>query len=352
MKKKYYLFITLTMILVVNGYGSFVAFRYPPCQALSEIIIPEQPSEAEIFAAEELRNCIQIMSRGVVLPIRQSSQIGTIPCFIIGKHSANATLEAELASIYPDNYDCFAISCSGNSIHFTAPHSSGLLYSVWDWLEKLGVAWLMPGSNGTYIPRYFEITVADYQKFSAPAFNYRYITTYGVDYSRQKVGGPESLLQEKEHGRDAVDLWPWRMRLNGTGFDQKDGHPNIGAGHSYQYYLPPTCYAQEHPEWFNLVGGRRLTASDPNWQVCFTNNDAAKQFASNMLPEIANKLAAGVPLDHLRLCVSPNDVAAICECSNCATIKDSDGTSSSQVLNFANMVAEEVQKTYPGAKIY
>lgn len=344
------LFIMVTMMLTIKTYAGFTAVSGG--KALAQIIIPQEPSKAELFAAEELQNYVEKIS-GATLPIMKTSKTGKTAAFVIGSNSTNSEIQKKLDSLYPSKYDRFAVVCEGNYIHFVAPHSSGLLYSVWSWLEdQQGVAWLMPGEKGMYIPKKKDIKVSDFQKYEMHAFDYRDMSVYGTESSRKKVGGPKSLLEQTEHNYDVLNIWAMRMRLNKNNLEEKDRYYNLGSGHSYAHYLPASRYAKDHPEWFNMIGDRRMTAEDKLWQVCFTNKEAAKQFAENMKVTIKEFLAKGARLEHLRINVSPNDWKAICECSNCAKIKDSDGTSSSQVLHFANMVAAEIQKTYPNAKIY
>lgn len=53
----------------------------------------------------------------------------------------------------------------------------------------------------------------------------------------------------------------------------------------------------------------------------------------------------------MRVFVSPNDGRADCECENCKKLYDPDGTRSSLVLHFTNLVAEEASRTYPDISI-
>jgi hypothetical protein len=322
-----------------------------------EIIIPAQPSKAERFIAEELQAQIKNMS-GAELAISARDDLGARPGFVIGNHRENQAVRQELDRRCGDSYDRFAVVCKGARIHLVAAHSTPLLYSGWEWLERQGVAWLMPGANGAEVPPTKTLQAADMELYSRPRSDFRSCTNYfhpGNGEWALKQGFPSSLVNAREHGYPAVWLWAWRMRITAEvpehSFDPADTYAIIGGGHSYDAYLPASRYAKDHPEWYNLVGGRRLNGADALRQVCYTNRAAAKEFAANLCGTIKAYAAQGIPVERMRIYVSPNDWETTCECPNCKKLHDADGMISSLVLNFANLVAAEVRQSYPRATI-
>lgn len=327
-------------------------------KAEAEIVIPASPSKAERFIAEELQTYIKQMS-GVELAIKESNTVGSIPVFVIGNHPENKTVRAELDQRYSNHYDRFAVVCKDKQVHLVAAHSTPLLYSGWEWLERQGVAWVMPGENGAFIPKKTTLAAGDLEYYAVPQTDFRSCTDYfhpsNLAKWAREHGFSEALITAQEHGIPATQLWAWRMRITAEipqhAFDPADTYAIIGAGHSFEAFLPASRYAAKHPEWYNMLGGRRLGPKDGLRQVCYTNADAAKEFAKNLCGVIHKLHAQGIPIERMLICVSPNDYETTCDCPECRKLHDSDGSISSLVLNFANMVAENVRKTYPTARI-
>ena len=310
------------------------------------IVIPSSAIKEEIFAAEELQLYVKKIS-GVELQILRSDDIPDKPTVIIGRHPASRDIINEMDRRFPNNYDRIAVVGKGNHLYLVGHSPSGTVWAVWDWLESLGVRWLLPTERGEYTPKVNAISIPQSSKYDAPALLFR-----GPNYKMsQKHGAPSDVLK-KEHGFEASAMFSYRMRLNNyINISMSDNWTNIGSGHSYAKFLPPSRYYDDHPEWFNLINGRRLNKHH-SCQVCFTNQLAAKEFARNIVTNAKQAMDTyNIPVEHLRLFVSPNDRKAICECENCAKLVDKDGSSSSLVLHFANLVAEEIRKTYPAAKI-
>jgi hypothetical protein len=347
-------FLLLCFSLLVLAVCNAAGFTWPPADGQGYIVVRENPSRAERFAAEELQAYL-LKRTGKAPEITAVLPGEGIPAFIIGGHAENRKYQDELEKRGADHYDSFTAVVKGNRIHLTGRNGTGIMFSVWHLLEKTGIDWLLPGKNGVYIPEVSPVSWADGEDYQIPFFEYRAtsVMSGSGDYGRNRVGSPESMLNDKEHGQDASVMWAWRMRLTDRALQERDRFPNLGSGHSYDYYLPAGRYGEAHPEWYNLVNGRRLNkASDYGRQLCFTNQEAAVTFAVNYVPDIRKILETGVPLERIRISVSPNDSIARCDCENCKKIFDSTGTASSQVMHFANLVHAELVKTFPGIKVY
>ncbi len=328
-------------------------FSWPPANQ-GYIVVPEKPTPAETFAAEELQAYLGKRT-GKAPEITSKLPEESQPAFIIGSRPENRTYAEELERRGAKHYDCFAVAVKGDRIHLVGRNGTGIMFSVWHLLEKTGIDWLLPGRHGVYLPTVSAVTWAEGEEYQIPFFEYRAsaVTSGRGEYGRKQVGSPESMLNDQEHGRDASILWAWRMRLSNNPLQARDAFPNLGSGHSYASYLPVSRYGKEHPEWFNLVNGRRMSKAADPWQICFTNLEAAATFAENCKPSIQKELDKGVPIERIRVNVSPNDYyAARCDCENCKTIQDADGSASSQVMHFANLVHAELLKTFPRVLVY
>lgn len=314
------------------------------------LVLPVSPTKVEVFAAEEIQKYLHKIT-GVQVPIVKTQHVPKGPAIVIGNHPANATVLQKLKTKYPivpghwkttKYIDAFALVLEGETLHLTGQSGVATLYAAWDWLEALGVQWIMPGDFGTYVPSKNQIVLTSIEKFDSPSMAYR-----GPSYWMSKE---VPLAVKTEHEIPAYTLFSYRLRLNhNNGFDPPNAWLNIGSGHSYFQYLPPERYYKDHPEWYHQIDGKRHDG--PGWQLCFTNRESAKEFAKNMQVEIANYLRRGFCIERMRLFVSPNDARAWCECPECQKLADSDGSATSMVTNYANLVAKEIRKTYPNARI-
>jgi len=347
------------LIVAAMGVGASPAAAEPAHlvrdgAAAGAIVVPEQPSPAELFTAEELQTHLRLMT-GAEVPIQKTSAIPAGPAVILGGHPANAALAETLKAKFPiepgswktaRHYDAFAAISDGRQLRLVGRAPTALLYAGWDWLESLGVRWIMPGELGRFVPSTKDVALAPLERFEAPALAYR-----GPNYGMPKKWDFPDSAQAKEHDWEAGPLFSLRMRANcNTSFDPTGRSTGIGSGHSYMYLLPVQKYYQDHPEWFNLVGGKRL--KDGPWQICFTNREAAKEFAKNAVASIKTCLDRGELIERIRTSISPNDGRCTCECPECSKLRDSDGSNTSLVTHFANLVTEEIRKTYPQALTY
>ncbi len=341
------LLLIIGCVFAVIAEGAFTLVENGESGAV--ICVPAKPSPFEEFTARELQNYLKAIS-GAELEIVKNDALPETPAIIVGNHPANRELLAALDKA-ATQYDRFAIECKGSYLHIAAPHSSGISYGGWEFLQQLGVEWLMPGKMGTYIPTQKTIKLNDFRQIHEPRCEFRSSTNYidaGLEW-RLEQQGAELYVREMENGFNAAHMYAWRMRLNSTTQDRRDAYAILGAGHSYAAYLPIERYRKDHPEWYGLRDGKRQQPGEA-WQICFNNQEAAAEFAKNALQEVEATLGSGVPQERIMLCVSPNDHEVFCLCDKCNAMKDPDGYSSN-VLNFANMVAAHIHAKYPAVKI-
>ena len=306
-------------------------------RAKGPIIIAVTASQLESYAARELQTYLRKVT-DVNVPIIASDTITKSPCIIIGNHPLAKHHKITLTLKYKGSKDAIAAVRDGNCLFLFGASETATTWAVWNWLESLGVRWLMPTNHGEYVPQLTSISLPAESSAECPRFDCR-----GQSYIPPK--NPAGTT------RADYELFTARMRTNlNYCMDMKDCWINIGSGHSYSHYLPADRYFDKHPEWFNLIAGQRIKGEGV--QVCFTNSDAAKEFAKNVCEEVNMYEAKyNIPVSRMNLCVTPNDLAARCECGTCQKLMDSDGSYSSLVLNFTNMVAEEVHTIYPDAKV-
>lgn len=341
------LFLLSTGCMAGSGGGKMIIDNG---KAIGHIVISPTATKAEVFAAEELQIYLKKITQ-VEVPIDKTDTLDSRPAIIVGAHSASADIIEKLKG---DDHDAFAVVSDGRRLHVVGNCGTATSYAAWRWLESLGVRWLIPGAHGESIPKLSSVTLQPIEKYESPSLKYR-----GPSYWMPEKKGFTAEASADEHGHEAWSIATLRHRINhNRGVDKADWFTNIGPGHSYFVFLPTEKYYDCHPEWYSLKDGIRQGKGAENqkypwhgWQLCMTNKAAAKEFAKNMLPAIKLKLDEGIPIERMRMLVAPNDGSVMCECPNCSKLVDSDGSSTSMVTYFANMVAAEIRKKYPAARI-
>jgi len=101
--------------------------------------------------------------------------------------------------------------------------------------------------------------------------------------------------------------------------------------------MPSSLYSK-HPEYFPLIGGKRVTGYV---QRCLTNPGVVKIAAENLI-----KWMDSSPNDKI-FSLSQADTEKLCECPKCKKITDDEGSPSGLYLHFVNQVAEIVEKKHP-----
>lgn len=318
-----------------------------PLTADWRIVVAQNATKQETFAAEELQHYIEKLI-GFKLTIEPSDSAAPARAFVIGRHPALQQYAEKLDNLHGARPDSFAVIANAGFIGMVGVTPIATCYAVWEWLENLGVRWIFPTPKGEYVPQLTQIATVAGENYFTPAVNQRWIWPFATSTQ----ANPE-LFGELEHGIPAWNLFQCRMRSwgNTNHISPEDRVANIGMGHSYFRFLPADKYFNDHPEWFNLLKGKRVSTTRENVQVCFTNEDAAKEFARNLITEVRRVEAADYNLRRMRLCVMPNDSHAMCECENCRKLVDKDGSSTSMVVHFTNLVAREVAKTLPDATL-
>jgi hypothetical protein len=217
--------------------------------------------------------------------------------------------------------DGIIIKTMGNNLILSGDRPRGTLYAVYTFLEDyLGVRWWSP--DASYVPNKPNLKIKDIDIVYKPPFFYRETMHYNVAYrnhlfgNRLKLNGPCQSSPEEYGGNYSI----------------------IGWCHTFSNFLNPAGYFKDHPEWYALVNGKRVTE---NAQLCLTNEEMKKTFVDVVLYQIKANPNAGV------ISVSQNDAMGMCECDDCRALVTKTGSESGALLTFVNSVAEEVEKANP-----
>ena len=234
--------------------------------------------------------------------------------------AARYGLRAEL--VIEEDLPSFEIRCKNGELTIAAPDALELLYGVYDAAERFGGwSFFEPGRD---------------------RFDARRIVTppEGVPVPAKKpLLKRRGFIQEFPFGPETCDLFDWmaKNKLNYllTWVKYYDGLADeykrfaeirgiaVECGHhNFDYWIPASRYAKDHPEFFAEIGGKRIKPSkDKNAlllseQLCTTDPQVRSEIVKNMVeycqkhPEI--KIIG----------LNPNDGFGWCECENCSRFYD------------------------------
>lgn len=198
-----------------------------------DIVIPSEPIESEIYAAEELQHFLA-EATGCELPLRRKAE-GDEHHVFVGQSDAMLTSNVGFDTSKMGDED-LRIVARGENLAIAGGCPRGTLYGVYTFLEDcLGVRFLTP--DHTHVPKITEEHPLDRIDYSYhPPLSFRW-SNYG------------------ETNRNPT--FAARMRCNTIPKELKVGGvtPRRLISHSFHRQLPTSRYGKDHPEYFTLRDG-------------------------------------------------------------------------------------------------
>lgn len=202
---------------------------------------------------------------------------------------------------HPDSFRYFIYD---KDIIFEAPNEQAAVYAVYDFLETVcGCRYYT--STEEYVPFDANLTVLFPRREQIPRMDYREV--YYRDYFNQEFAEKHKMTASSAKHQ----VW-------GTWC------------HTFQEFLNPDIYFDEHPEYYALHQGKRV---GQNAQPCLSNPEVFEVMAANIEKAMAEKPECTI------WSVSQNDNNAYCTCDKCRQIDEQEGTPMGSVLNFVNRMA-------------
>lgn len=213
----------------------------------------------------------------------------------------------------------YALKTEGPALLIMGGSQRGILYGVYGLLEDhFGCHWFTPEVSS--IPKTDSLVYSAKNSVVNPPLEFR-----------------EPFVKECFDGD-----WSARNRCNGTTATLEEKHGGKikynGFVHTFDGLVPPTKYFDEHPEYFALVGGKRIK---DRTQLCTTNPDVIRLVTEGILKRIEEMPEATV------FSVSQNDWFYYCECDKCQAIAKEQDSQIGPVLAMVNQVAKAVAAKYP-----
>lgn len=247
------------------------------------ILVSENADPVIRFSVSELQRYINLMT-GVLIPV--TTDASGHP-YIAVKKQEHIDEDAESWD------DSYSIKYTDLNISITATGSRGVLYGVYEFLEKLGCRWYTPVTEALKpfaetIPDLNELIVEPENIDIKPFMRYR---------KRDADAGSRSFSPASW---PAIIDWAAKQRTNIiavslAGFEKnreiivreakKRGLTLMVGQHSVmKTFLPREQFFDEHPDWYGLIGEKRTTYANEREVVFETSNEAAlKTFTGNLV---------------------------------------------------------------------
>lgn len=269
-----------------------------------KIVIPNQATEVERKAAEELQKYLYKISKTNLEIIKDSKAISEFEISIgYTNRLSTSGLNIDLDDLKEDG---FSIKTDGNTIFIFGGNVKGTLYGVYTFLDEfLKVKMYSPGVFN--IPNNPNIIIPQIDLTETPIIKYRELHMPSATLSQEfcdwhKLHHPS--VREKEYGSFV---------------------------HTFQNLIPSQKYYEKHPEYFSEINGIRV----PDQQLCLSNHDLYEELLKNLKDQMNKKPEAKV------WDVSQNDNFGSCKCESCAKADSYYESPAGIMIEFVNKIARE-----------
>ncbi len=278
------------------------------------IVIGENASETDTYAAQMLQDYLR--QGGLELPIVTDSTEKADFELLVG-NTARTT-----AALTNTTDGAYRIESTDGVIEIVGIGNRGTIYGTYAFLEKLcGFHWY--AADVTVIPDVKKLDLPDDILIDyEPAFEYTdtdWLSPRNDQYSLANGlnGGPYRTLTAEQGG--TVDYISNFCHTLATQFCAAD------------------TYFAEHPEYFALRGGMRV----PD-QLCLSNEDVVELVKNEVFAILAEKHDPSAAVQIVSL--TQHDNQKYCECDNCRTIDEANGSPSGSMITFVNKIAAAVKE--------
>ena len=264
---------------------------------INRIVVPQNPTQQELYAATQLRNFLA--QGGLTVPTvetvsAEAPQQGTI---YVGRTRQHPVVE-------PSTKDSYIIYGTGNYLFLYGEGEKGTLYAVYDFLERFGDCRYY-AAHEVEVPNLGGLRIPDTMIFERPAFEYREMLYYMPNH--------DSVYADWHHLHTRRDLHrDWGMFV-----------------HTFKDLVPASRYFDQHPEWFSMIDGQRVR----DGQLCLSNPEVLEELCRQLADTMSRRPDARI------WSVSNNDNYNVCQCPKCRHLDSLYGGPTGTLLHFVNQVA-------------
>ncbi|HRU07422.1 MAG TPA: DUF4838 domain-containing protein, partial [Candidatus Brocadiia bacterium] len=297
---------------IVIGRGAAVA-----------VVVGADAPPVELWAAEEVGRClVEALGARLVKP------------------GEGAALTVELVRGGGESYE-IEVSRGPARVAVRGASGADLRDGAFAFLEKaVGARWLFPGEEGEWIPRLDELRLRPGRWAGPKGMPYRGLHICGSPHHYDKAVAEwmaHRRCNRKLTHHNEVDVIGGELDRLGLSADT--------TAHAYSFWVPDAEFYASHPEFFALVGGRRIRQRDGG-QLCVSNKELRGVVVERMKAYAAAHPGVAI------LGLPPNDGYGWCECEACRALdrelSDEPDNVSGRVWDFATDVAERLRRELPG----
>ncbi|OQA79117.1 MAG: hypothetical protein BWY31_04269 [Lentisphaerae bacterium ADurb.Bin242] len=277
------------------------------------IVIPENPTPVEKYAADELALYIRKITSASLRIV--SKPPPGMPGIYIGPLGSkdmpfSEALKKTASGIREDGY---AVEANAKGVFITAKHPRGLLYGVYHILRECGgVYWFQPGEIGEHCPKNSSFSVPDMLIEKSPVFGSRTVLLGGSPGWAPETfdwllrNGMQMQFSNRQYGKD-------------PDFFIRKSRASIGSEGGYFTYLMNggtwnravfQKLFDAHPEYYGVYQGKKglIDVAQP----CTSNPDVVKRMTDTLVSKVASYGHDDVYAKPLN-----DDHRRWCECKNC-----------------------------------
>lgn len=280
------------------------------------------------------------------------------PRMVIGMRNELSAADRALLPPAAEGFDGYAIAVVAGKdaprVVIGGDEARGLVYAVYDLLERLGCVFTHPRLDPTdpeAIPVSRDVAVPEGRWAVASKVRFRTLAWF-----EWRERDPDKIATTPEELVAQID-WAMKSRYNvfeSTAMEAPPNHPLARAlhaakdrgmmlqapGHNFGLFIPtdPANFAA-HPEYFGLYNGERVLHWELGAQFCWTNPKAQKAFTDNVVAFVK----ARPDLDVLELSgLDGGKLLHVCGCEECAKHSPTDN-----VINLLNGTVQRLAKERP-----
>ena len=333
-KFKVILFTILLLVFFTNAYAKEAV-----------IVIGEKATITEKFAAEELQKYLGKIT-GDSFEIKDSKQF-TKFSFLVGNG---------LVDDLGLQHDEYVIRSSANQLIVSGGGDRGILYAVYDLLEKLGCRWYFPDPADEIVPK---LSIEDVIEkvngldvIERPDFSVRMyqLQTYDIGNAGEPLADgvtKESLFHMIDwltknrinifqygidHGISGYNMW---SRYRAIFPEMQKRGMVIGTGGHNMFLFISGAEMKQHTDWQCMKDGKRTTSG----QFCTRNDEAVREY----ITKCVSFLKANPEIEYFT--PWPNDMGGWCECELCK-----DTPSADRFMQFGKRIYDVLKNEVPGVE--
>ena len=305
----------VSSLFFISAYAETIQLRLAP-----------EPTSADVTAANELAKYFRLIDQSQqtvkIVPDDNAPQKGRVVRLGQSPEAMRAFGVKDWGQLKRDEI-MYKVAEDG-TLYIAGDRTRGTLYAVYELLEReYGVRFFAPDCKKIPPRKTLELPKVGVCYRYAPVF--------------QSRASAYEILQK------GPDDWAAQMRQNGYHKPKSvefGGHDTLlGWVHTFNKLIPPSKHYTAHPEWFAMVGGKRVKEYG---QLCLTNKSMRKELTRRVLELLQRNPAAKF------ISVSQNDTLKdYCTCSECNAFVEKNGRQSDLLLDCINEVAAEVNKSHP-----